>query len=79
MEIRLGYYLDKRNSATVIVCKADTLDVVVNELSCIFFRKGSSEILHPAENAGNTPQRLSFGKREEASLRKLASNRCLPA
>ena len=28
MEIRLGNYLDKRNSATVIVCKADTLDVV---------------------------------------------------
>ena len=38
MEIRLGNYLDKWDTATVIVCKADTLDVVVYKLSCVLFK-----------------------------------------
>ena len=42
-----------------------------------FFRKGSSEMLQPADTEGNHPQRLSGAKREEPSARRFTSSRYL--
>ena len=43
------------------------------------FQKSSSDILHAAEKEGKVPQRFPGAKRDEPSMRTLASNRYLPA
>jgi len=35
VEIRLCYYLNKRNTAAVIVCKGNSVHIIVNELTCV--------------------------------------------
>ena len=54
-------------------CPQDALSFKL--LIGLTLKKLSSEILHAPDNDGNTPQRLSFLKREEPSTRKLKENK----